>query len=54
MDDHTKGEIYGLITRVEQRLAERDISESERCRLQRWRRELLLQIADERASRWNG
>ena len=52
MDNHTLGEIHGLITLVEERLSERDITESERCRLQRWRREMLLQIADSKASRW--
>ncbi len=52
MDSHTMGEIQGLLTRVEERLSERDITESERCRLQRWRREMLLQIADSKAARW--
>ena len=52
MNDHTMGEIKGLLTSVEKRLSERDVTESERCRLQRWRREMLLQIADAREYRW--
>ena len=52
MADHTYGELHGLITRVEQRLADPAIDDRERERLQRWRREMLLQVADNRRAAW--
>ena len=52
MADHTRGELQGLITLVEQRLADPAIEGQERERLQRWRREMLLQVADNRRAAW--
>nr|BDD44864.1 hypothetical protein 4 [bacterium] len=54
MTEDTRQEIEGLLQRIDQALATKVVRSNpqELERLQRWRRELLLSLADERRAVW--
>ena len=54
MTDDTRSEVEGLLQRIDAALASAPVKadQREQERLQRWRRELLLTLADDRRAIW--